>query len=323
MVPPRRPRPTVIPLAALAVAGRAALAQPAVAPAPNRPSAGTWALPAATIPVTDPATPLVDHLLALVPVPGGIVGQRPYSVREVARLAAAAERELARRAARRPDGATTPAAEQRAAAVIAALRAGSDTGPAQRPSGARRTVRLRALDFAWAHAVGSGEAPRAVPSTNGPGFIDARTLPPLDLRYGARRAGRGGLARDRARARRGRVARGGGPAARVAGGGARRGRRGAFAGRRGPRSGCSRRAVVRNVAVQAGLDEWAVGAGRGGGRVPRPRRRHRSARSACRPTPAFALPASCAAPAAGAAPSRSPTSAGRRTSRTPSSPPTA
>lgn len=249
--------------AALALAGRAAFAQPDASPA----------IPAATVPVTDAATALVEQLLTLVPVRGAITGQRPYAVREVARLAAAVEAELARRdrgraaAGGEPGRAAgRPAYEARAAAIAAALRA--TYGVAPTPA---TTVRLRALDFVWAHGVGSGEAPRAVPTTNGVniGLIDARTLPPLDLRHGrpavqgavgsvetAHALGVGGwlalVAQPRVSAVAERAPDGaGGAAVRT---GLRIAPQRLFA-----------RAVVRNVAVQAGLDEWRWGQGGAGG----------------------------------------------------------
>jgi hypothetical protein len=265
--PPRRGASVARPVAAatlLSVAGASAQAQ--IRTQAEFP-AGPVGVPAATVPVTDAATGAVEQLLALVPVPGGIVGQRPYATREVTRIAAAVRRELAsrdsvRRAVRTGPGelaAGRPAADARAAALAAALLDAYPAAPAP-------AVTFRPLDFAWLHAVGSGERPRLVPPTNGPGFLDARTLPPHDLRFGrpavqgavgsvetAHALGVGGwlalVAQPRASLVVERQPGGGGATTRL----------------RVEPQRLFARAVARNVAVQAGLDEWTWGQGGAGG----------------------------------------------------------
>ncbi|AHG89630.1 Capsule assembly protein Wzi [Gemmatirosa kalamazoonensis] len=121
--------------------------------------------PAATVSIDDPIYGLVDRLLARVPVPGAVVGQRPYSRRELARIARAV-------AATAPSDAPTA---RLLATLVAAI---GDTAP-----GASRAIRLRALESAALSAAASDVAPRAIPG-NGLGSIDARTAPPLDARGG-------------------------------------------------------------------------------------------------------------------------------------------
>jgi hypothetical protein len=154
---------------------------------------------AATVSAEEPVYRALDELAALVPLPGFIVGQRPYSRREVARLLRAAER------SQRSAGAPRDAAAVRARALTALVRASLgadapsspsvaatdsasptggpiDAGSADRASRGRWAVR----PVAWAavHALGSGSPPRPVPRDNGIGTIDARSNPPLDARFG-------------------------------------------------------------------------------------------------------------------------------------------
>lgn len=145
------PRPTRLARLALAATAAAVMVSPAAAQ------------PAATVALTDPTYDLVDALLARAPVPGAIVGQRPYSRREMARLARAF-------AARPRDARATRLLD----ALVAAL---GDTAAAPRP------IALRPLDAAWLGTTASGSAPRAIPA-NGLGEIDARTVPALDGRGG-------------------------------------------------------------------------------------------------------------------------------------------
>jgi len=121
------------------------------------------AQPAATVPISDPAYDLLDRLLARVPVPGSIVGQRPYSRRELARLARAV-------AAQRPVDASSLRLLD---ALVAAI---GDTVTGDAPG-------LRLFEGARLTAAASDVAPRRVPA-NGLGEIDAVTAPPLDARGG-------------------------------------------------------------------------------------------------------------------------------------------
>lgn len=252
--PPRRQGRLGAALVACGCVGAADVAHGQAAVAPG------VGVPAATIAVTDPATALVEQMLALVPVRGGIVGQRPYATREAVRLATAVADELTRRRRARGEAAELTAAEERAATLARALLA------AYVPAGAAArapAVTWRPLDFAWAHGVGAAEAARTIPS-NGLGLLDARTLPPLDLRFGrpavqgavgsietAHALGIGGwlavVAQPRASLV---VARRGGTRVNVE-----------------PQR-LYARAVAGNVAVQAGVDEWAWGQGGGAGARP-------------------------------------------------------
>ncbi len=237
---------------------------PAAAAVTTRAAGGGVGVPAALVPLADPATGLVEQLLALVPVAGGTVGQRPYATREVVRVALAARRELTRRAnAPGPAG----AGDARAAAIAQALldayapALAPDAHAPPRPS----ALTVRALDFVWAHAVGSGEAPVAFVPDNGLGRIAARTLPALDARSGrpavrgvvtsvetAHAAGVGGWLAVVAQPRASLVAR--------YDDGFRTGARWNVEPQR-----LYARAVARNVALQAGIDEWAWGQGGAGG----------------------------------------------------------
>ena len=204
-------------------------------------------VPAGTVAIEDPTTGLVDQMLALVPVPGGIAGQRPYSTREVVRLATA----VRAAAAARPDGDGAARAITIAQALLDAYAPGTPAAPG--------AVTARPLDFAWAHAVGSGTGPVAFPPNTGIGQIDARALPALDARAGrpAVRGAVGSLETGHALGVGGWLAVVAQPrlslVARYDGG---------FA------SGAAwnvepqrlfARAVARNVAVQAGVDAWAWG----------------------------------------------------------------
>lgn len=208
--PPARPAPcrpagghVAIVAHALAAGAIAAglTAGPLVAPLAAQ-SATRIRLPAAsTVPLGDPAYLLIDELLALVPVPGTVVGQRPYAHAEVRRIAIAAnavllERERAR--ARRRDAilAVTPGAfvpteasraETRAQALVEALREVYDQPPREGRRGldtAPREVSGRPLESLWLHAVGTRAPERALFAGNGLGTVDGRTLPPLDARGG-------------------------------------------------------------------------------------------------------------------------------------------
>lgn len=226
-------------------------------------------VPAATVPLEDPVYDALDEILAAVPVSGAVVGQRPYSRREVARIARAADTQLRAR----PDSA---AALRRVAALVAAVRAvydrdaagtqnagtrHADTRHADTRHGAGPVV-VRPLDAVRADAVASSEVPRTLPPSNGLGVLHAVSLPPLDGRFGRPVAGGSVWAVET------RHALGVGPwlavvaeprvswtaptgsaaQPQVAGGRWDVEPQRLYA-----------RAVVRNVALQAGLDEWTWG----------------------------------------------------------------
>lgn len=197
---PHRVGPRLVALsAAAAVLAGAPLARAAAQ------SVQPWRLPAAApLPLGDPAYALLDEVLALVPVPGAVVGQRPWSRAEVTRIVRAVDHELLVRDDRRrrerqqliaanpgryfPD--ETPPGEARAAAVIQLLRQAYDVAQATDPT--RPAPRPRAWHLSGrpidALAVG-GWGTRAparpiLPVQNGLGEIDATTLPPLDGRGG-------------------------------------------------------------------------------------------------------------------------------------------
>ena len=163
-------------LAALALAAAAAPAQAQL------PAIGATLPPAALVPTDDPAYPLLDELAALVPVRGLIVGQRPYSRREVARLT----RSACAAVATQPESAR----RTRALALLAELR-----GTTTRDSAAGAhacadsaatapAIAVRPLEAAWLRTAASGVAPRPVPRDNGIGSIRAVTNPTLDARGG-------------------------------------------------------------------------------------------------------------------------------------------
>lgn len=194
--------------AALACGAALAALAPLVRPA----SAGAqvtqqpWQLPAAApLALGDPVYTLIDELLAVVPVEGAIVGQRPYSRAEVTRIVRAADRALlgrdAARTARRqaavaaapgtyvPDA--PPPGERRAAAIVQLLREAYDAREAE-PDPASGPVRRspwrvegRAVDAVQFGVWGTRAPARPItPLDNGLGGIDAVTLPPLDARAG-------------------------------------------------------------------------------------------------------------------------------------------
>lgn len=143
--------------------------------------------PAALVPVEDPSYALLDELAALVPVRGLIVGQRPYSRREVVRLARAACAALTREdgAAAADGDARRARARALTATLLAAHAPAADTGaacaavppPAAPLSG-------RALEGAWLQVVAANTPSRPVPRDNGIGAIAAVTTPALDARAG-------------------------------------------------------------------------------------------------------------------------------------------
>jgi len=139
--------------------------------------------PAATVAPDDPVARTADAMLALVPVAGGVVGQRPYSVRELTRLARAVQTVVAGREQRGAPMPSDTRAGELAAQILTALgaTAGAEAGES-RPRDA-------GLDFVPLHAVllssAATSAPiRRVPVNGQLGGVDAITLPPLDGRFG-------------------------------------------------------------------------------------------------------------------------------------------
>ncbi|GJG85639.1 hypothetical protein tb265_08200 [Gemmatimonadetes bacterium T265] len=142
--------------------------------------AATAALPpAATVAPDEPVAQATDAMLALAPVPGAIVGQRPYSVRELTRLAHAVQRAVADRARR---GSPTPS-DARAAAladqVLLALGAGADDAPH-----GTSDVHVVPLQSVLLSSAATSAPLRRVPVNGELGGVDALTLPPLDARFG-------------------------------------------------------------------------------------------------------------------------------------------
>ncbi len=138
----------------------------------QRPRAAPMPL-AATVAPDEPVALAADAMLALVPVPGGIVGQRPYSVRELARLARAVQQTVAERARL---GTTPSASDARAGALAAEVLAtlGVDTG----------AIALDPLQSLRVSTAATSAPIRRVPINGQLGGIDAVTLPPLDARFG-------------------------------------------------------------------------------------------------------------------------------------------
>jgi hypothetical protein len=302
----------LIPAAAVLAAAPAA-AQPAIG--------GAVGVPAATVGVHDPATALVDQLLALVPVAGGIVGQRPYPTREVVRVALAARGELARRAAARGAGAA-PSDDAGAA------RGGDRAGAARRLRPGRCRARARrdrrhrpAARLRLGARRGLGGGARAVrPRQRDRQHRRPRPPRARRARRPAGRPRRRRLRRDRPRARRRRLARlVAQPRASLVApydGGFRATPRWTVEPQR-----LFARATVRNVAVQAGVDDWAWGQGGAAGAFVSANARPLRALAVQSDT-AFALPGRLRAAGRWRASALAADLGRRRTSRTPSCSPT-
>lgn len=153
--PPARPAPRAAVAAVAALAALAALpslaALPAVATAQATPN----------VDPLDPAYRALDVLAALGMTDAPLVGQRPYSRREIARLAGSAARTAARWAAQVADPATPPTRRRRLARRLAAGRDALDAlAPALGPLGG-----VRALDLATADVTATDAVRRAAPGT--------------------------------------------------------------------------------------------------------------------------------------------------------------
>ncbi|HEY0779100.1 MAG TPA: capsule assembly Wzi family protein, partial [Gemmatirosa sp.] len=153
---------------------------PAVARAQSAATRATLP-PAATVAPDEPVARDADAMLALAPVPGGIVGQRPYSVRELTRLARAVRHAVAERSrAGAPSGAAARA-DALAMQVLDALGVAPDDRAEPRPTSGIRLVPLQEVLLSSA----ATDAPlRRVPVNGQLGGLDALTLPPLDGRFG-------------------------------------------------------------------------------------------------------------------------------------------
>ena len=159
----------------------AALLTPVVGRTQGLPAA---ALPsAATVAPDDPVARAADAMLALTPVPGGVVGQRPYSVRELTRLAHAVETAVADRTRRGASNRSDTLALSLAGQVLDALGVApaSDAGTSRPTSGSVRFVPLQSMTVSSA---ATDAAIRRVPVNGYLGGIDAISLPPLDGRFG-------------------------------------------------------------------------------------------------------------------------------------------
>ena len=119
-------------------------------------------------------------MLALAPVPGDIVGQRPYSVRELTRLARAVRRVVADRASRAAPTGADARADTLAAQILAALGAGPDSAAALR----RSSVDVIPLQAVLLSSAATSAPARRVPVNGQLGGLDAITVPPLDGRFG-------------------------------------------------------------------------------------------------------------------------------------------
>src|SRR5918999_4787091 len=143
------------------------------------------------VPIQDMTYRHVERLVAEGLVDTVHVGQRPYSRREVARIAAAAERNLTRLESKASDTTLTVGARaafarrlERVRAILAILRAeyGTDGG------GGTRLLESAAADWTWTNS-----PPRIVPSDE-LGGISAVTNPFVDYRLGRRYVDGGNLA---------------------------------------------------------------------------------------------------------------------------------
>ncbi len=144
-------------------------------------STGVALPPAATVAPDEPVARVADEMLALAPVRGAIVGQRPYSVRELTRLARAVQRAVADRAGR---GAPTPADARATALAEQVLAALGATSGAAAPAGSAAELRVIPLQSVLLSSAATSAPLRRVPVNGQLGGVDAITLPPLDGRFG-------------------------------------------------------------------------------------------------------------------------------------------
>ncbi|MGZ8376897.1 MAG: capsule assembly Wzi family protein [Gemmatirosa sp.] len=175
--PARRLLPVVL-VHVAAMAGAGTLDAQPTAPRP----------PAALVPADDPTYALLDELAALVPVRGMVAGQRPYSRREVVRLARSACAALA--PADSAAGAERGDAHLARGRVLVATLLAAHAPAADTASGcsaappAPGALSGRVLESARLDLVAAATPPRPVPRDNGIGAIRAVTNPALDARAG-------------------------------------------------------------------------------------------------------------------------------------------
>lgn len=132
---------------------------------------------AALVPLADPSYAMIDELQSLIPIRGVAIGQRPYSRRDAARVTSAYAARLAVGAGELENEALLA----RARMLVASLE--TEYGPeirALRPGSAHGSSRLRTSATLRADVVATNGAPRAVPVSNGLGSITAVTFPLVD-----------------------------------------------------------------------------------------------------------------------------------------------
>ena len=132
---------------------------------------------AALVPLTDPAYAIIDELQSLMPVRGVVIGQRPYSRRDVARMTFA----YAARLGIDSSGLAGEALLARARTLVTSLESEYATEiRALRPDSVHESASLRSSATFRADVIATNGAPRAVPASNGLGSISAVTFPLVD-----------------------------------------------------------------------------------------------------------------------------------------------
>ena len=139
--------------------------------AASAPTSRASAQAAATVSLDDPAYAAIDELVAAVPLQGLVVGQRPYSRREIARIALRFDRVLSQGGARAAEAQARLVTLVRSLLTAYAREVRSLTGnnaPISLSSGAR-------IDL-----LGTNSSSRRVPPSNGLGSVDAFSNPLTD-----------------------------------------------------------------------------------------------------------------------------------------------
>jgi len=135
------------------------------------PSRAASAQAAATVSLDDPAYAAIDELVAAVPLQGLIVGQRPYSRREIARIALRFDRLLSQ------GGTRAAEAQARLVGLVRSLLA-AYAREVQSLAGDNALISLSS--GGRVDALGTNSLARRVPSSNGLGNIDAFSNPLTD-----------------------------------------------------------------------------------------------------------------------------------------------
>src|SRR5262245_6896814 len=135
------------------------------------PARGAVGQAAATVPLDDPAYAAIDELVAAVPLQGLIVGQRPYSRREIARIALRFDRLLSQ------GGTRTAEAQARLVALVRSLLAAYAH---EVQSLAGNNALISVSSGARVDALGTNSSAKRVPASNGLGNIDAFSNPLTD-----------------------------------------------------------------------------------------------------------------------------------------------